>query len=131
MKKIKKLKEPKGRTRVLSDDKIKRLLRSCAQNQNPYILTVVCIGLFTGARLNEVMRLTWKDVNFTKETLTCTDTKNGETQTVSIFEAIIPHLVQLKENPPKAKSNFVFLVETATQRFLYEKYGMKSETMPS
>lgn len=108
MKKVKKLKEPKGRTRMLSDEEIKKLLHSCKLNQNPYILPVVCIGLFTGARLNEIMSLTWQDVNFSRETLTYKDTKNGETRTVSLFKPVIPLLIQLKENPPKIKSEYVF-----------------------
>jgi integrase len=78
MKKITKQKEPKGRVRFLSDEEREKLLHVCKESQNPYLFTVVTLALSTGARKDEIMSLTWKDVDIAKEVIQLTETKNGE-----------------------------------------------------
>jgi integrase len=76
--KITKLKEPRGRVRFLNDDERDRLLAACKGSTCPVIYTVVVLALSTGARLNEIMSLSWKDVDFSRNSITLHETKNGE-----------------------------------------------------
>ncbi|MGZ8218969.1 tyrosine-type recombinase/integrase [Methylomagnum sp.] len=81
--KIKTLKEPEGIVRFLSDEERERLLAECrAHSEDLY--TIIVLALSTGARRNEIMGLTWADVNLKTGLLTFTKTKNGNRRTVPI-----------------------------------------------
>lgn len=82
--KIKKLKEPSGRVRFLSDDERVALLNACRGSRSPYLYTVVVVALSTGMRSGEIMGLTWPDIDLQVGRITLTDTKNGETRAVPI-----------------------------------------------
>ena len=90
MRKVNKLKEPRGRTRFLSEDadgvegERTRLLRACKESTNPYLYPVVVLALSTGMRRGEIMGLTWKDVDLSQERITLLETKNGEIRVVPI-----------------------------------------------
>jgi len=109
MRRIKKLKESRGRTRFLSDDELKRLLCACKQMDSPYIFVFVCLGLFTGARYNEILSLKKQDVDLRRGLIILNDTKNGETRAVGIYAPLIPYLNDLMENPPlNQNSQYLF-----------------------
>ena len=78
MRKVKKLKEPKGRVRFLSEFERNRLLNACKGSQNPYLYTIVILALSTGVRKMELLNITWDDVDVKRRTITLHDTKNGE-----------------------------------------------------
>lgn len=78
LQKIRKLSEPKGRTRFLDEFERERLLKECKNSKNPYLYIIVVIALSTGARKGEILNLRWKDINFSKNTITLYETKNGE-----------------------------------------------------
>lgn len=48
MLRISKLKESNGRKRILSKEGCRRLLASCAQSKNTYLLTIVILAITTG-----------------------------------------------------------------------------------
>lgn len=87
---VKKYKEHR-RERVLSMDDIARLARVLKQaergpiqNENgrevsisPYFVWAVRLLYLTGARLNEIVKLRWKDVNFERAQLELPDSKTG------------------------------------------------------
>lgn len=108
MKKCSKLKEAKGRTNMLQECEIKELLKHCKQNPSPYIYTIVLIALTTGARLDEIMSLKWRYVDLEKQTLTYTQTKNGDIRTVKLHQKLVPLLTELRDNPPIATSEYIF-----------------------
>lgn len=81
---IKKLKEPRGRVRFLSDAERVELLEACKESRSPYLYTVVVLALSTGMRLGEIMGLTWPDIDLKVGRITLTDTKNGETRAVPV-----------------------------------------------
>lgn len=64
MKNISKLKEPRGRTRYLSDAERVRLLEVCKESSYPDLYTIVVLALSTGARKMELLSLKWEDVHF-------------------------------------------------------------------
>lgn len=88
MKKVSKPKEPAGRIRFLSDDKVDsdghviegertRLLKVCRESSNSYLYLTVVLALSTGMRKGEILNLKWSDVDFENERITLHQTKNG------------------------------------------------------
>ena len=76
--KVSKEKEPSGRTRFLSDEERERFLAACRQSTSPDLYPAVVLALATGARQMEIMKLTWKRVDFTRKVALLEETKNGE-----------------------------------------------------
>lgn len=95
LRKVKKLTEPRGRVRFLSDDsklpdgtiiegERTRLLKACKASPNQYLYPVIVLALSTGMRKNEIMSLTWSDINLNKKQILLQDTKNGERRSVPL-----------------------------------------------
>jgi len=84
MRKMRRLKEPRGRVRFLSDEERRRLLAACQESRNPYLYTVTVLALATGARRGELLGLHWPDVNLVHGQLIFRDTKNGEIRAVPV-----------------------------------------------
>ena len=78
MKKLSKLKEPRGRVRFLDDDERTRLLKACQASKYAALYTIVVLALSTGARRGEITSLCWGDVDFKRQVITLQETKNGE-----------------------------------------------------
>lgn len=84
MTKLRKLKEARGIVRYLDDDERPRLLEACKQGSNPYLYIIVVLCISTGARKNEILSLTWKDVDLDRAIITLHETKNGERRILPI-----------------------------------------------
>ncbi len=78
MLRIKKLKEPRGRVRFLSDEERERLLTVCKESQSPFLYLLVVLAISTGARKMELCSLNWEDVDLKRGMIILHDTKNGE-----------------------------------------------------
>jgi len=74
--------EDKGRVRYLTDDERPRLLDACRPHADLYL--AVLLALTTGARQAEVMTLRWKQIDFKRQVITLTETKNGETRSIPL-----------------------------------------------
>ena len=86
---VRKLKEPRGRVRFLSDDERSRLLKSCRESRSPVLYPVVILALSTGMRKGEILGLSWDAVNLKQGRITLHDTKNGERRAVPITGAAL------------------------------------------
>ena len=84
MRKISKLKEPRGRVRYLSDEERERLLDACKDSANTNLYLIVVLALSTGARQQEIWDLRWSDVNLIKGLITFSETKNDEFRSVPL-----------------------------------------------
>lgn len=84
MRKVQKLKEPRGRVRYLLEDERSRLLKECRENRNPYLYTVVVLALSTGMRRMEILGLTWGDVDLQRGLIILLETKNNERRSVPL-----------------------------------------------
>ena len=82
--KVRKLSEPRGRTRFLTDDERERLLISCENSNAKELLIIVLLALSTGARKNEIRWLRWDDVNVQTGTVIFRETKNGIIRSVPL-----------------------------------------------
>lgn len=78
MRKVSKLREPRGRVRFLSDNERQKLLTACTESPNSYLYLITILALSTGARKMELLGLSWDDVDFTRKIITLHETKNGE-----------------------------------------------------
>ncbi|MDP2784998.1 MAG: site-specific integrase [Sulfurimicrobium sp.] len=79
---IKKPAENKGRARFLDDDERERLLAACRPHADLYLAVV--LALTTGARQAEVMTLRWGQIDFRRQVITLSKTKNGETRSIPL-----------------------------------------------
>jgi len=71
----------------------------------PYIRAAIWIILLTGARKNEILRLTWRDTDLDRAEIRFPDTKSGRSHVVPLS----PPAVTILSNLPKKKENpFVF-----------------------
>jgi integrase len=96
-------KEPEGRLRFLTEDEITRLLGAAAESQNTYFLPIVTIALNTGMRKNEILKLAWERVDFSRGVLQLAETKNGRRREVPMNRAVYDVLSSLpgaKEEGP-------------------------------
>lgn len=82
--KVRKLKEPRGRVRFLSDDERRRLLKACKQSGNPSLYAAVVLALSTGARKMEILSLRWADVDMKRGLITLHKTKNDERRSLPV-----------------------------------------------
>mgnify|MGYP003675232996 CR=1 FL=1 len=55
-----------ARTRRLEDDEEERLLLACKQSRNPLLYSLVVLAIETGARLGELLKIEWEDVNMNR-----------------------------------------------------------------
>jgi len=84
MRKVKKLKESRGRVRFLDDGERTELLTACKESSNPWLYPCVILALSTGMRQGELMGLKWQDVNLKDGYLILHETKNGERRRVPL-----------------------------------------------
>jgi len=66
------------RVKHLNVDEMKALMTACPDWLQP----IVTFARFTGARRGEILKLTWRDVDFKSALIRFRDTKNGSTGTV-------------------------------------------------
>jgi integrase len=78
MLRIKKLKEPRGRVRFLSDEEREKLMQACKESQSPFLYLLVVLAISAGARKMELCSLNWEDVDLKRGIIILHDTKNGD-----------------------------------------------------
>jgi len=84
VKRVSREKEPRERTRFLTQDERKSFLEACKKSQNPYLYTFVVLLLSSGCRYNEARFLKWTDVEFSKGRITITESKNSDMRSIPI-----------------------------------------------
>jgi integrase len=79
--------EDEGRLRFLTEDEAARLLEACARSRSRFLITIVTVALYTGARRGEVLGLTWERVDFSRGVMLFDKTKNGRRREVPMNQA--------------------------------------------
>ena len=95
LRRVRRLREPRGRVRFLSDAERGRLLQACRASHNRALYPLVVLALATGARKMELLHLTWRDVNLQRATLTLQHTKNRERRTLPLAEVTLQEVQKL------------------------------------
>lgn len=98
MVRVSKLKESRGRERILSKEECDQLLISCEKSKNALLLPIVVLAITTGMRQGEILNLNWSDVDLEKGILFLRDTKNGRSRSVPVVGAAIGFLKDLFEH---------------------------------
>ena len=83
-KRIRRLEEPDGRVRFLSDEERQRLLDACGDSENRNLLVIVVLAISTGMRQSEIMGLRWLDVDIDRGWITLHITKNKDRRGVPL-----------------------------------------------
>lgn len=107
LRKVTKMKEPRGRVRFLSDEERAKLLEACKQSESPYLYLVVVLALSTGARKMEILGLSWRDVDLERGIITLHETKNGDRRILPL----VGHALALLKEHAKVRhlnTDFVF-----------------------
>ncbi len=91
-KKVRKLQEPRGRTRFLSEEERERLLLACKDSESRHLYLAVLLALATGARKKEVWDLSWNDVDLINGMVTFNRTKNDEVRSIPLAEGVLEML---------------------------------------
>jgi integrase len=92
------LREPKGRTRYLSDVELKAVLAE-AKKRGPTEYAMLVVSLATGVRQGELLRLTWADVDFERERVRILETKNDTSRAVHLPATAVEALKAVKKLP--------------------------------
>lgn len=95
MLRVSKLKEPRGRDRILSKEECERLLTSCAQSKSPFLLPVVILAISTGMRRGEILRLTWDNVDLERGLISLKETKSGHPRSIPLVGPSFTHFQKL------------------------------------
>jgi integrase len=100
-------KEPRGRTRFLSDDERTALLKACANSEWRALQALVLLAITTGARKGELIGLRWADVDLKKGHALVRETKNDQQRTLPLAGKALEALRELKLQN-SARSAYVF-----------------------
>jgi integrase len=100
-------KEPRGRTRFLSDAERTALLNACEKSEWAPLSALVLLAITTGARRGELISTKWANVDMRAGRALVQDSKNGEQRTLPLAGKALEALRALKLND-SARSVYVF-----------------------
>jgi len=81
---VSKPREPRGRTRFLSQQEKTRLYYACNISSNSDLLTIVTLALSTGGRKNEILQLKWTNVDLERNLIYYIETKNDTPRSIPL-----------------------------------------------
>ncbi len=97
MRAVAKLKEPRGRTRFLSETELKVLLTACKEARESALYVAVLLAVTTGARKGNIMHLRWEQIDFDKAVCHIPKTKNGDPMMLPLVPEVLALLKARRE----------------------------------
>ena len=88
--------EGQGRKRVFTEKEKHGLLAAAKNSDWPQFYLFVLMGFTCGARASELLKLTWKNINFTEKQAYCHDTKNGDHKILHLTPAVLLELKKFR-----------------------------------
>jgi integrase len=107
LRKLSKLKEPRGRVRYLTDDERELLLTACKESHNPNLYLTVILAMSTGGRQSEIWGLSWKCVDLKNGFITFEETKNDEPRSVPLTGHALELMLE-RSKVPRIDTDLVF-----------------------
>ena len=107
LRKIPKLKEPRGRVRYLSDEERELLLTACRDSHNTDLYLTVILAMSTGGRQSEIWGLRWEFVDLQNGFVTFEETKNDEPRSVPLAGHAF-ELMMERSKVPRIDTDLVF-----------------------
>ena len=98
-------KENNARTRWLDDFERHRLLKTVADD--PDMLLLIRLALTTAMRQGELLKMRWRDLDFTRNLIAIPDTKSGRVRSTPIHPKLRPVLLERRDRLATV-SSFVF-----------------------
>ena len=92
---MRRLREPRGRVRYLTDEERMRLLQACQASSNRALYPLVVLALATGARKMELLRLTWRDIDLRRAQIALEQTKNRERRALPLTGLALEEVARL------------------------------------
>lgn len=108
LKHVKKLAEPRGRTRFLTKEERMRLLKICKESTCPHLYPITLIAFLTGMRRGEILGLKWKDIDLEQRRLTLHRTKNGDRRVLPLIGPLLKILQELSTLRKCDANDFLF-----------------------
>lgn len=93
---IKRRREHAGVVRFLSEDERRRLLEATKISKWDRLYLLVLMALVTGARMGELTRLTWGDIDWSRQVAHVRQSKNGESRALPLTAGVIEELRRLE-----------------------------------
>lgn len=116
--KIRLWKESPGRVRYLSDEEFDKLLNECLD----YLKLIVIVARHTGLRKENILSLTWSQVDLFRRLITIEHTKNNERLSVPLNETLMSLFKQLSK-VRHIKSPHVFSKPDGSRcRFIHNEF---------
>lgn len=106
IRKLSNLSESKGRNRYLDKLELTRLLAACRNSANKYLYAIVVLAISTGARKNEINCIKWNDIDFERQTILLSNTKNGENRILPLKSEALREFRRLYQE--RGCSGYVF-----------------------
>jgi len=103
MTKVKKLTEPEGRVRFLTELERDALLDACRKSRSKMLYPITVLALSTGMRQGEILSIRWRDVDFDRKRIVLHDTKNGSSRQIPLAGAATEELKTLLAAKKAAK----------------------------
>ena len=94
-----------ARDRFVTPDELPRLWSSLRNEPNPYVRAAFLVGLLTGARRGEVLRMRWADLDLRQSIWTIPDTKAGRQHVIPLAG---PALAEIRALPRIDGNPYVF-----------------------
>ncbi|WP_136524647.1 tyrosine-type recombinase/integrase [Geomonas ferrireducens] len=96
------------RESYIATDQLKAWFEGLDKLDSPASRTVLILGLFTGARKNEILRLKWSDLDLETGIGTFRETKNGKTLVVPIAQYAVAALKEYQAQSYSGPDGYVF-----------------------
>jgi integrase len=106
--KVKMEREDNSRDRVLTYDEEERLLAACSNR----LRDIVLFALSTGARMGEILELTWKDVDLFRKVVVIRQGKTGKPKTIPLIPTAMDIL---KSRVRRIDTSLVFPSQNGTR----------------
>jgi integrase len=98
----------KRRERYLKNDEINALLEACETNKNKCLKVIIMTAIGTGGRLNEILNIKVKDVDFRNSKINLEHTKTGENGKLTMSEHLKEVLIDHLKNNNNFNNEYLF-----------------------